>query len=225
MMLDYICFLPGKVGFQAIAEPLGLAAVKAIVAITAIIAGGRLLLRPIYKQVAENQNAEIFSANMFLVILGTTFLAGLLLAETEFSLQVESDIAPYRGLLLGLFFTMLGMSINPKLLVSNFPVIMETLALLIGGKTILVAVVGRLFGISIISQLSLVVLLLALGGEFAFVAFGEAVNQGIMSSQMSSLLFLVVGVSMALTPWLAAGGQLLASRFDDVWSLLPVENR
>ncbi|GMP43358.1 hypothetical protein CsSME_00012744 [Camellia sinensis var. sinensis] len=88
-----------------------------------------------------------------------------------------------------------------------------------------IAVVGRLFGISIISVIR-VGLLLAPGGEFAFVAFGEAVNQGIMSCQMSSLLFLVVGVSMALSPWLAAGGQLLASRFElhDVWSLLPVES-
>ncbi|KAH7522661.1 hypothetical protein FEM48_Zijuj07G0162400 [Ziziphus jujuba var. spinosa] len=229
----------GGIGFQAIAEALGLAAVKAVVAITAIIAGGRLLLRPIYKQIAENQNAEIFSANTLFVILGTSlltaraglsmalgaFLAGLLLAETEFSLQVESDIAPYRGLLLGLFFMTVGMSIDPKLLVSNFPVISGSLALLIGGKSLLVALVGRLFGISIISAIR-VGLLLAPGGEFAFVAFGEAVNQGIMTSQLSSLLFLVVGISMALTPWLAAGGQLIASRFElhDVRSLLPVES-
>ncbi|KAL1322214.1 K(+) efflux antiporter 2, chloroplastic isoform X2 [Arachis ipaensis] len=229
----------GGVGFQAIAEALGLAAVKAAVAITAIIAGGRLLLRPIYKQVAENQNAEIFSANTLLVILGTSlltaraglsmalgaFLAGLLLAETEFSLQVESDIAPYRGLLLGLFFMTVGMSIDPKLLVSNFPVITSTLGLLICGKTILVSVIGKIFGISIISAIR-TGLLLAPGGEFAFVAFGEAVNQGIMSSEMSSLLFLVVGLSMAITPWLAAGGQLIASRFEqhDVRSLLPVES-
>ncbi|KAK6162399.1 hypothetical protein DH2020_002240 [Rehmannia glutinosa] len=178
----------GGVGFQAIAEALGLAAVKAVVAISAIIAGGRLLLRPIYKQIAENQNAEIFSANTLLVILGLSmalgaFLAGLLLAETEFSLQVESDIAPYRGLLLDFF------------------------------------------GISMVSAIR-VGLLLAPGGEFAFVAFGEAVNQGIMSPQLSSLLFLVVGISMALTPWLAAGGQLIASRFElhDVRSLLPVES-
>lgn len=229
----------GGVGFQAIAEALGMAAVKAIVAITAIIAGGRLLLRPIYKQIAENQNAEIFSANTLLVILGTSlltaraglsmalgaFLAGLLLAETEFSLQVESDIAPYRGLLLGLFFMTVGMSIDPKLLLSNFPVIVGTLGLLIAGKTLLVALVGKLFGISIISAIR-VGLLLAPGGEFAFVAFGEAVNQGIMSPQLSSLLFLVVGLSMALTPWLAAGGQLIASRFElhDVRSLLPMES-
>ncbi|TKY65483.1 K(+) efflux antiporter 2 [Spatholobus suberectus] len=180
----------GGVGFQAIAEALGLAAVKAAVAITAIIAGGRLLLRPIYKQVAENQNAEIFSANTLLVILGTSlltaraglsmalgaFLAGLLLAETEFSLQVESDIAPYRGLLLGLFFMTVGMSIDPKLLVSNFPVIAGALGLLICGKTLLVSLMGRMFGISLISAIR-VGLLLAPGGEFAFVAFGEAVNQ------------------------------------------------
>ncbi|XP_004229880.1 K(+) efflux antiporter 2, chloroplastic [Solanum lycopersicum] len=229
----------GGVGFRAIAEALGLAAVKAIVAITAIIAGGRLLLRPIYKQIAENQNAEIFSANTLLVILGTSlltaraglsmalgaFLAGLLLAETEFSLQVESDIAPYRGLLLGLFFMTVGMSIDPKLLLSNFPVIMGSLGLLLGGKTILVALIGKLFGISIVSAVR-VGLLLAPGGEFAFVAFGEAVNQGIMSPELSSLLFLVVGISMALTPYLAAGGQLIASRFElqDVRSLLPDES-
>ncbi|CAL1379350.1 unnamed protein product [Linum trigynum] len=229
----------GGVGFQAIAEALGLAAVKAAVAITAIIAGGRLLLRPIYKQIAENQNAEIFSANTLLVILGTSlltaraglsmalgaFLAGLLLAETEFSLQVESDIAPYRGLLLGLFFMTVGMSIDPKLLLSNSPVIMGTLGLLIAGKTLLVAIIGKSFGISLISAVR-VGLLLAPGGEFAFVAFGEAVNQSIMTPQLSSLLFLVVGISMAITPWLAAGGQLIASRFElhDVRSLLPVES-
>ncbi|KAI3711378.1 hypothetical protein L2E82_41418 [Cichorium intybus] len=229
----------GGIGFYAIAEALGLAAVKALVAISAIIAGGRLLLRPIYKQIAEMQNAEIFSANTLLVILGTSlltaraglsmalgaFLAGLLLAETEFSLQVESDIAPYRGLLLGLFFMTVGMSIDPKLLVSNFPVIMGSLGLLIVGKTLMVAVVGRIFGVSLISAIR-VGLLLAPGGEFAFVAFGEAVNQGIMTPQLSSLLFLVVGISMALTPWLAAGGQLIASRFEqhDVRSLLPDES-
>ncbi|KAA3458764.1 K+ efflux antiporter 1 [Gossypium australe] len=229
----------GEIGFRAIAEALGLAVVKAAVSITTIIAGGRLLLRPIYRKIAENQNPEIFSANTLLVILGTSlltagaglsmalgaFLSGLLLAETEFSLQVESDIAPYRGLLLGLFFMTVGMSIDPKLLVSNFPVIMEALGLLIGGKIILVAFVGTLFGISIVSAIR-VGLLLAPGGEFAFVAFGEAVNQGIMSSQLSSLLFLVVGISMALTPWLAAGGQLIFSHFElhDVRRLLPVES-
>jgi monovalent cation:proton antiporter-2 (CPA2) family protein len=229
----------GGVGFQAIAEALGLAAVKAVVAITAIIAGGRLLLRPIYKRMADNHNAEIFAANTLLVVLSTSvltaraglsmalgaFLAGLLLAETEFALQVESDIAPYRGLLLGLFFMTVGMSIDPKLLVAKFPKIMGALTLLIVGKTLIVTGLGRCFGLSTVAAVR-AGLFLAPGGEFAFVAFGEAVNQGIMSAEMSSLLFLVTGLSMAITPWLAAGGQLIASRFDqqDVRSLLPAES-
>ncbi|CAA3001352.1 K(+) efflux antiporter 2, chloroplastic [Olea europaea subsp. europaea] len=210
----------GGVGFQAIAEALGLAAMKAIVAITAIIAGGRLLLRPIYKQIAENQNAEIFSANTLLVILGTSlltaraglsmalgaFLAGLLLAETEFSLQVESDIAPYRGLLLGLFFMTVGMSIDPKLLVRNFPVVTGSLALLIAGKTILVALIGRLFGISTVSAIR-VGLLLAPGGEFAFVAFGEAVNQfhkqHIVCERIGRKLIIAQLLSERLIPFVA----------------------
>ncbi|VAH39233.1 unnamed protein product [Triticum turgidum subsp. durum] len=161
----------GGVGFQAILEAMGMAAVKAIAAITAI-----------YRQIAENRNAEIFSANTLLVIFGTSlltaraglsmalgaFLAGLLLAETEFSLQVESDIAPYRGLLLGLF--------DPKLFLSNFPAVSLILGLLIIGKTLLVTFIGRVFGVSTIAAVR-VGLLLAPGGEFAFVAFGEAVNQ------------------------------------------------
>ena len=77
-----------------------------------------------------------------------------------------------------------GMSIDPKLLISNFPVIMGTLGLLIGGKTILVALVGKPFGISIISAIR-VGLLLAPGGEFAFVAFGEAVNQVFLSMNLT----------------------------------------
>eukprot|EP00850_Spirogloea_muscicola_P004565 SM000019S05109 [mRNA] locus=s19:978602:987779:+ [translate_table: standard] len=228
----------GGVGFNAIAEALGIAAVKAVVAIAGIIAGGRLLLRPVYKQMAENHNAEIFAANTLLVVLGTSvltaraglsmalgaFLAGLLLAETEFALQVEADINAYRGLLLGLFFMTVGMSIDPQLLVAKFSVILTSIALLIVGKTMLVASMGRAFGMGPIAAVR-AGLLLAPGGEFAFVAFGEAVNQGIMNTQLSSLLFLIVGISMAITPWLAAGGQALASRFEqqDVRSLLPVE--
>ncbi|KAH7288722.1 hypothetical protein KP509_31G038300 [Ceratopteris richardii] len=228
----------GGVGFQAIAEALGVAAVKGVVAIAGIIAGGRLLLRPIYRRMADNHNAEIFAANTLFVVLGTSvltaraglsmalgaFLAGLLLAETEFALQVESDIAPYRGLLLGLFFMTVGMAIDPKLFISKFPIIMGALSLLIIGKTALVTLVGRLFGLSTVAAVR-AGLLLAPGGEFAFVAFGEAVNQRIMTSNMSSLLFLVVGLSMALTPWLGALGQFLATQFEqqDVRSLLPAE--
>ncbi|KAJ0566127.1 putative cation/H+ exchanger, sodium/solute symporter superfamily [Helianthus annuus] len=109
------------------------------------------------------QNAEIFSANTLLVILGTSLLTARV-----------------------------GMSIDPKLLVSNFPVIMGSLGLLIVGKTALVAVVGRLFGVSWISAIR-TGLLLAPGGEFAFVAFGEAVNQGIMAVQVTVVVMVEGG--------------------------------
>lgn len=85
----------------------------------------------------------------------------------------------------GITCSQVGMSIDPKLLASNFPVISGTLGLLIVGKTILVALIGRLFGISIVSALR-VGLLLAPGGEFAFVAFGEAVNQVCLTNYTSS---------------------------------------
>ncbi|CAI5462660.1 unnamed protein product [Closterium sp. Yama58-4] len=228
----------GSVGLAAIAKALGLAAMKAVVAIAGIFAGGRLLLRPIYRSMAENHNAEIFAANTLLVVLGTSvltaqaglsmalgaFLAGLLLAETEFALQVESDINPYRGLLLGLFFMTVGMSIDPKLLIARFPLIIASIAALIIGKTALITAMGRSFGLSTVAAVR-TGLLLAPGGEFAFVAFGEAVQKGIMPAQLSSLLFLIVGISMAITPWLAGFGQLLAARFDqqDVRSLEPQE--
>ncbi|XP_002987899.2 K(+) efflux antiporter 2, chloroplastic [Selaginella moellendorffii] len=229
----------GGAGLNAIAEALGIAAVKGVIAISGIIAGGRLLLRPIYRSMAENHNAEIFAANTLLVVLGTSvltaraglsmalgaFLAGLLLSETEFALQVESDIAPYRGLLLGLFFMTVGMSIDPQLFLAKSNIILGSLALLIVGKAMLIACLGRQFGLSSVAALR-TGLLLAPGGEFAFVAFGEAVNQGIMSQQLSSLMFLIVGLSMALTPWLAAAGQIISTKFDqqDVRSLLPAEN-
>lgn len=103
-------------------QALGVAAVKAAVCIAGIIAGGRIFLRPLYKKISGLANAEIFAATTLLVVLGTSFmtqlaglslalgafLAGLLLAETEYALQVESDIAPYKGLLMGLFFMTVG---------------------------------------------------------------------------------------------------------------------
>eukprot|EP00898_Chlorokybus_atmophyticus_P005457 jgi/Chlat1/5912/Chrsp4S06407 len=225
-------------GLGAIARALGVAAIKAAVGIASIIAGGRVVLRPVYRYIAENRNAEIFAATTLLVVLGTSvltaqaglsmalgaFLAGLLLAETEFALQVESDIAPYRGLLLGLFFMTVGMSIDLRLFLRKWQTVLASLVALVVGKTMLVGLFGSFFGLSAIAALRCG-LLLAPGGEFAFVAFGEAVAKNIMPQELSSILFLVVALSMAMTPWLAAGGAWLASRFEkkDVRALQPVE--
>eukprot|EP00899_Mesostigma_viride_P020290 jgi/Mesvir1/28262/Mv04795-RA.8 len=225
--------------FASISKALGAAAVKAVLGIGVIIYGGRTILRPLYRQIAENRNAEIFAATTLLVCLGTSlltaqaglsmalgaFLAGLLLAETEFALQVESDIAPYRGLLLGLFFMTVGMSIDASILVQQWPLILSSLTALLVGKTLLVTAMGVAIGLSPIAA-ARTGLILSSGGEFAFVAFGESVSKGLMSPTFSSQMFLVVALSMAVTPYLGALGQWIENKFakkEDMRSLQPVD--
>merc|ERR1719313_2642978 len=184
----------GAVGLRSIGAALGQAGLKSVICITGIILGGRLMFRPIYKRIASTQNAEVFRATTLLVALGTSeltqmaglsmelgaFLAGLLLAETEYHLQIESDIAPFRGLLLGLFFMTIGMQISFALLVEKFSVIMGALCALLVGKSLIILAVGWAFGLSRVSALR-TGLYLASGGEFAFVLFGQAQAAGILS--------------------------------------------
>uniref|UniRef100_A0A061RBT4 K(+) efflux antiporter chloroplastic-like n=1 Tax=Tetraselmis sp. GSL018 TaxID=582737 RepID=A0A061RBT4_9CHLO len=227
-----------SVGLGDIASALGLAAIKAVVCITVIISVGRAVLRPIFRKIADVANAEIFAATTLLTCIGTSlltqiaglsmalgaFLAGLLIAETEFALQVESDIAPYRGLLLGLFFMTVGMEVSFGLFLSQWKIILAGIAVLVIGKTLLMTAVGPVFGLTRVAA-ARAGFLLAPGGEFAFVAFGEAVAAGIVSPALSNQLFVVVALSMALTPYLAAFGQALGSRYEqvDTKALVPQE--
>jgi len=215
----------GAVGLRSIGAALGQAGLKSVICITGIILGGRLMFRPIYKRIASTQNAEVFRATTLLVALGTSeltqmaglsmelgaFLAGLLLAETEYHLQIESDIAPFRGLLLGLFFMTIGMQISFALLVEKFSVIMGALCALLVGKSLIILAVGWAFGLSRVSALR-TGLYLASGGEFAFVLFGQAQAAGILSTALCNELFLVVALSMACTPLLGTLGQFISTR-------------
>jgi monovalent cation:proton antiporter-2 (CPA2) family protein len=226
-------------GAAAIGRALGLAAVKAVATIVAIIAGGRVILRPIYRRVADLGNADVFAATTLLVVLGTSvltqiaglslalgaFLAGLLLAETEFALQVESDIAPYKGLLMGLFFMTVGMEISVGLLLNRAQVIAAGIAVLLAGKAAIMAALGPAFGLSRLVA-ARAGLLLASGGEFAFVAFGEAQAVGLLTPPVVRELFLVVALSMALVPLLAEVGARAGRAFDttDMRALAPSED-
>ncbi|KAG2422408.1 hypothetical protein HXX76_016053 [Chlamydomonas incerta] len=226
-------------GFARIAQALGLAAVKAVVAIVGIIAGGRLLVRPLYKKISEFANAEIFAATTLLMVLGTSFitqlaglslalgafLAGLLIAETEFALQVESDIAPYKGLLMGLFFMSVGMEISMQLFIAKWKEVLAAITILIVGKVAVMAAIGPLFGVPRLAAIRSG-LLLAPGGEFAFVAFGEAVARGVLPAATCNLLYVVVALSMALTPYLAEFGSRLGAVMEtsDLKELQPKED-
>ena len=127
--------------------------------------------------------------------------------------QVESDIAPYRGLLLGLFFMTVGMTIDASLLVARFAPIVAAIALLCAGKLGVMAAVGPLFGLSRLNAARSGAYI-GPGGEFAFVTFGLAVGTGLLSQALVNELTLVVALSMAVTPSLASFGATLRDRFD-----------
>ncbi|PRW61490.1 K(+) efflux antiporter chloroplastic-like [Chlorella sorokiniana] len=225
-------------GIATIAKAIGSAAVKAVVTMVGITIAGRTLLRPLYRRVAETNDSTIFNALTLLVVLGTSlitqvaglslalgaFLAGLLLAETEYHLQVESDIGPYKGLLMGLFFMTVGMEISVPLFFAKIKTIVLAMTMLIAGKVAVMAAVGQAFGLTLVQSLRSG-LLLSPGGEFAFVLFGEAVSRGIMGAALAKELYLVVALSMALTPFLAQFGGKLGQMLEksDMKALQPKE--
>ena len=195
---------------------IGLAIVEAVGMVVAVILFGRLLLRPLLHQVALHGSQEIFLATALLLVLGTAviieqagmsmamgaFLAGLLIADSEFRHQIMADIQPFRAILLGLFFMAVGMSVELSvLLASPLKILAMLLALIVIKATVLFAV-ARLFGVGPIAARRSA-LLLAQGGEFAFVLFGAALYAGLLEDAIYQEALLVVALSMVVTPLLA----------------------
>jgi glutathione-regulated potassium-efflux system ancillary protein KefC/glutathione-regulated potassium-efflux system protein KefB len=192
---------------------LWLGALKATAVIAAVVVGGRYLLRPVLRAVAESGIQEVFTAAALLVVLGTAllmsavglsmtlgaFLAGVLLADSEYRHEIEASIEPFKGLLLGLFFIAVGMSANLGLLAQRpFAVLGAALALM-AIKAAILYPIARLSGHSREASRSLA-LLLCHAGEFAFVMFGIALASRAMSGATADFLVMVVTVSLALTP-------------------------
>jgi CPA2 family monovalent cation:H+ antiporter-2 len=206
-------------------ELMGMALLKAVGVGLLIIAVGRLLVRPFLRIMAASRSPELFAAAALLVVLGTAwateqaglsmvlgaFMAGVLLAETEFRHQVEADIQPYRGVLLGLFFMTVGMNLDLGLLWRDLATVLTLLAALILIKAMLLFTVAMAFrlGADIAVHISL---LLAQGGEFAFVLFGQATANGVLPPDIAQVLTLAVTASMMVTPGLAALAVPLAAR-------------
>lgn len=196
-----------------------------VASILAVVIAGRYLLRPVFRMVAATKSVEVFTATSLLVVLGTAllmqkaglsmglgaFLAGVLLADSEYRHELESHIEPFKGLLLGLFFMGVGMSLDLDLLAAR-PLLI--LGLVLGVLSIQVGVmwaVGRAFRYSHRSSL-LLAALLASGGEFAFVVYSTAEKSGLLSAELGSMLNLVVALAMALTPVLVITLAELADR-------------
>ena len=182
-------------------------------AVAAVIGGGRYLVRPVFRFIAQARLREIFTASALLLVVAVAalmqtvglspalgaFLAGVVLAESEFRRELETDIEPFRGLLLGLFFITVGAGLD-------FSVIARQPALLIAlviGMMVLKAVV--MFGVGAAFRMprreaGATAVSLAQGGEFAFVLLGFTVAAGVIDPELSKLLSAVVALSMAFTP-------------------------
>jgi glutathione-regulated potassium-efflux system ancillary protein KefC/glutathione-regulated potassium-efflux system protein KefB len=199
---------------QDTGEALDLLAVaSALGVIAAVVVGGRFLLRPVLRFAASTGSQEIFTAAALLIVIGTAllmqqvglsmalgaFLAGVLLAESEYRHELNADIEPFKGLLLGLFFIGVGMSLDLGLVASQ-PLAIAGLTLgLIAIKMLVLWTIARLAGHDNATAVNLA-LVISQGGEFAFVLFGVAAGAGVMTSALADLLIVVVSLSLAATP-------------------------
>ncbi len=204
-------------------ESLGYAGLEAVAALVTIVVLGRFVLRPLFAVVAAERSDEIFAAATLLVVVGiagfTEFvglslalgglLAGMVLAETEYRHQVSAEIRPFRALLLGLFFMLIGMQTDLGVAVERAGTVLVVAVGLIALKTVLLALLVFLFRVPGLYAWPLG-LLLAQGGEFAFVVFNVAMGGGLIEETLGQSLTVAVALSMMATPALAWASARLA---------------
>ncbi|MDH5330728.1 MAG: glutathione-regulated potassium-efflux system protein KefC, partial [Aquincola sp.] len=190
-----------------------LGAAKAATVIAALLLGGRLALRPALRWIAGSKTPEIFTAASLLLVVATAalmhavglsmalgaFLAGVLLAESEYRRELETDLEPFKGLLLGLFFIAVGMSIDFAVVFAQPGLVALIVLGFLVVKAIVVIAIARLIPIPLVERPTFVILM-AQGGEFGFVVFQAAAQAGVIDAPTSSLLVAAVAVSMLATP-------------------------
>ena len=190
------------------------ASARTVFGILAVVVGGRYLLRPVFRFVARANAVEVSTATALLVVMGTAwlmelvgvsstlgaFLAGVLLADSEYRHELESHIEPFKGLLLGLFFISVGMSMDVAVLLSQPLTVAMLVGVLLVFKGALLWPLGRIVGGLNRSDALRLAVLLACGGEFAFVVLKQAQEARLITAQQQSMLVLVITLSMALTP-------------------------
>jgi len=221
-----VLFLVGAFAAQSdgpVVFAFALAIGQALVAVAAILVIGRVVIRPVFRFVGSAASREMFLAFVLLVIVGTAvateqfglsmalgaFLAGLLFAETEYRHEIEVDIEPFKGLLLGLFFVSVGMSIDLAQIVEKPLWLLAAVLGLYLIKTPIIYALTRLFGEprSVALETGL---LLGQGGEFAFLVLGLALGLGLMPSDTVQFMLIVTGITMIATPPVANGARRLA---------------
>ncbi len=218
--IPILALIPALVVHRASAAttPDTLVILRVILTLLAVVIGGRYLLRPLFRIAARTQIQEVFTASTLLVVLGTAwlmqlagmsmslgaFLAGVLLADSEYRHEIEARVDPFKGLLLGLFFMSVGMSANVGLLVSEPFVVLGILFSLLLIKGSVLFLIGRM-GANLATSSALgLAAVLSQGGEFGFVVFTLAAQNHVIDSNLRDTLIVAVTLSMALTPLLVA---------------------
>jgi CPA2 family monovalent cation:H+ antiporter-2 len=233
-ILLLVSILANGMGRSALSG-LALAVLNATLALGVIVLCGRLLLRPLFRMVAAAGTTELFVAATLFVIVASAvvaglagmsmalgaFVAGLLLAESEFRKAIEATIEPFKGLLLGLFFFTVGMNINLRVLGEHPLLLLACVAGLIGLKAVLIFGLGRLFRVPRLAAIE-TGLLLGPGGEFAFVVIGMALAAQLVAPSVASFTLAVTSVTMALIPVLGIAFRRLAPRIEERKPVDPV---
>jgi CPA2 family monovalent cation:H+ antiporter-2 len=222
-ILFFVSILGASANGSVIAS-LATALLHAAIALAVIIVLGRLLLRPLFRQVASLHSSELLIAAVLFVIVGAgvvayqagvsmalgAFVAGLLLAETEYGKAIEAIVEPFKGLLLGIFFFTVGMNIDVRELLREPLWLLASVVALIAVKAIVLTGLARLFRLSWPAAVE-TGLLLGPGGEFVFVCIGVALALGLMEAPVARFTFAVTSLTMALTPLLSTLARHLAS--------------
>ena len=211
---------------QSLGAALGLASIKFVIFVLLIAVGQRLALRPLLRLAASAGEPEVFTAAALLLVLGIgwlsqevglsmalgAFVAGLLVADTEFRHQVSADIEPVRGLLLGLFFVSVGMSLELRFAIAHLPTIAAVVAAAMAVKALAMFVVARTFRLSSPRALALAGLL-AQGSEFAFVLLPLGIGNGLIDRPTAQAVTVAVGLTMVIMPIGALAFDLITQRF------------
>ena len=200
-------------GVEASGTERAVAVAIALGSVAALVAAGRWLLNPLFRILAAAKAREVMTAAALLVVLGSAlamqlgglsmamgaFLAGVLLSESSFRHQLEADVEPFRGILLGLFFLGVGMSLDLTVIAANTGLILMGVAAYMAVKALLIYSVARLLRASHAESLERAALM-AQGGEFAFVLYAAAASAGIIDGTTNAVLTATVILSMAMTP-------------------------
>jgi glutathione-regulated potassium-efflux system protein KefB len=213
-LLALIAFLAPS-GAEVTAAERWTAVGIALASLAALVVAGRYLLNPLFRVLAAAHAREVMTAAALLVVLGAAlamqlgglsmamgaFLAGVLLSESTFRHQLEADVEPFRGILLGLFFLGVGMALNLSVIAAEWPIIVALVASFMVAKGLTIYVIARLLRSDHREGITRAALM-AQGGEFAFVLYGTAAGVGILDPQTHAILTATVIISIALTPLL-----------------------